>query len=160
LLGEMCGKEVERWRGSGYYFNELKKKPKIVLIDEVHELLKRKTSKEVLPRMKELMDEGSNFILLGLDTVPKDMNEDYHDLRDRFLSFSLVSLTKSDTEKAFPDFDGNALKIIHGQNWSMRSELNVIKKCMQYIKNKGLPKVTEEIAEELIGKEGVKDVNS
>ena len=147
LLGEMNGvTDVQKWRGSSHYLHQLKRHPKRVLMDEAQELDRR-----IFPRMKELMDCGNTFVLLGREPLVDIMEDYFPDLMDRFLRVDIEPLSIDDFEVNLPMFDKKALMLIDGKDSSMRVKTDIMDDCLRYIKENGMDRVTVEVVEEFIG---------
>lgn len=142
LLGEMCGVvEVAYWQ-KPKYIQQLKDHPRMIIIDEAQHL-----RPDFYPYLKMISDYGNTLILSGLIELADILKERHPDILSRMMRMTLEPVAADEFKRYLSDqFEADAIKVINGKAGCMREMVEIIDDCLDYIAEKKLPKVTEDLA--------------
>lgn len=149
VIGSMAGETDVRIHKKQEYIKILLSSQSVIFVDEAQHL-----RPEIFPYLKLFIDRGCIFIMAGLPNLSEKMIDTKNaDVLSRFLRIKVNPLSISELTPSLPDFEANAVRLIHGQSESTRVLIETIEDCRAYAKEKGIKRISEEIAEKVFNGE-------
>ena len=116
------------------------------MIDEAQHLAER-----VYPYLKIIMDAGCSVILSGLPDLHDLLRNRHPDVLSRMTHLKLEPLGAEELKRLLPDFDAEAVEVLHGSTANMREMMSVADNCRDYKLTNGLKTVTVEVVLMFVG---------